>query len=63
MAAKLMVYLCGSKFPAALGNVLKKCLDQDHEKRYQKASDVMSDWKEAAKAEFGSPQWHFFNLP
>ena len=63
MAAKLMVYLCGSKFPAALATVLKKCLDPDPEKRYQKAGDVMTDWKEAAKADFGSPKWHFFNLP
>ena len=57
-----MVYLCGSKFPAALATVLK-VLDADPEKRYQKAGDVMTDWKEAAKADFGSPKWHFFNLP
>lgn len=63
MAAKLMVYLCGSKFPSAIGQVLKKCLESDYEKRYSKASDVLSDLKEAAKADFGSPQWHFFNLP
>lgn len=63
MAAKLIVYLCGSKFPAALGKVLKKCLDSDPAKRYQKAGDVLNDWKEAAAKEFGSPKWIDFNLP
>jgi hypothetical protein len=63
MAAKLIVYLCGSKFPAALAVVLKKCLNPDPEKRYQKAGDVLKDWKEAATKEFGAPKWHDFNLP
>jgi hypothetical protein len=62
MAAKLMVYLCGNKFPPALGKVLKKCLVPDPTKRYQKAGEVLEDWKQAAAAEFGAPKWHDFNV-
>lgn len=63
MAAKLMVYLCGSKFPAALATVLKKCLDPDPEKRYQKAGDTLEDVKEAAEKDFGPPKWVDFIIP
>ena len=62
MAAKLIVYLCGSKFPVALGKVLLRCLESDPEKRYQKAGEVLKEWKEAAAAEFGKPKWHEFNV-
>jgi serine/threonine protein kinase len=63
MAAKLMVYLCGRKFPRALGLILKRCLDPNPGERYQKAGDVLKDWKEAAAKEFGSPKWKEFNVP
>jgi hypothetical protein len=63
MAAKLMVYLCGSLWMPALGKILVKCLDSDYKKRYQKAGDVLQDWKEAAAKEYGSPKWIAFNLP
>lgn len=63
MAAKLIVYLCGTLWPAELGKVLLKCLESDPKKRYQKAGEVLEDWKKAAHTEFGSPKWVPFNLP
>ena len=63
MAAKLMVYLCGNLWMPSLGNVLKKCLESDPAKRYQKAGDALNDWKEAAQKEYGAPKWVEFNLP
>lgn len=61
MAARLIWGMCGP-LPKSLESVLTKCLDSDHEKRYQKTSDVFEDWKKAATTEFGSPKWHDFNL-
>ena len=45
MAAKLIVYLCGSLFMPELGKVLIKCLDPDPKKRYAKANDVLEAGK------------------
>ena len=45
-----------------LGKVLLKCLEVDPERRYQKASDVLEDWKDAAAKEFGAPKWVDFNV-
>ena len=63
MAAQLMTYLCGTLWPVELSKVLLKCLEKDPHKRYQKAGDVLEDWKQAAQAEFGSPQWIDFIVP
>lgn len=62
MAARLITYLCGTLWMPELGKVLLKCLEADPEKRYQKASDVLEDWKDAAAKEFGNPKWHDFNV-
>ena len=61
MAAQLIRYLCG-KLPAELESVLMKCLDADPAKRYEKAGEVLEDWKQAAAKEFGNPKWHDFNV-
>lgn len=63
MAAQLITYLCGTLWMPELGKVLKKCLDKDLAKRYQKAGDALNDWKEAAQQAFGTPKWVEFNLP
>ena len=63
MAAKLIVYLCGTLWPPALGTVLLKCLESDPKKRYQKPGDVFDAWTKAATTEFGTPKWFEFNLP
>lgn len=62
MAAMLIRYLAGP-LPGALEKVLKKCLIVEYKKRYQKASQVFDEWKEAAATEFGTSKWHPFNIP
>jgi serine/threonine protein kinase len=61
MAAQLIRYLCG-KLPDGMEKVLTKCLNFDPAKRYQKATEVLEKWKQAAAKEFGAPKWHDFNV-
>jgi hypothetical protein len=62
MTAALIRYLAGG-LPARLEAVIERCLDHDPKKRYPKAEHAMEAWSAAARAEFGSPRWHEFNLP
>jgi hypothetical protein len=62
MAAALMRYL-GDKLPPGLEAVLARCQDKNPQRRYEKATHAMEAWQKAALAEYGSPQWHEFNLP
>jgi len=71
MAATLMGYLINAdgstsnalNLPSGLRTVLLKCTEPKPAKRYQKAGDVLDDWKSAAKADFGEPKWIEFNIP
>lgn len=65
MAAKLMVYLAGgvTELPEPLFAVLRKCLQADLDRRYQKVADAFHDWQKAAELVYGPPKWVAFVLP
>lgn len=64
MAAKLLMHLDTSYGLAGpLFEVLKKCLQKDPSRRYQKVDEVYRDWVEAASSTFGVSKWVEFEVP
>jgi hypothetical protein len=71
MAANLIGYLVDNgvstsnmlNMPSQLRSVMLKCTEPDPAKRYQKASEAFDAWTAAAKATFGAPKWHEFEIP
>lgn len=61
MAAALVHYAAPDQ-PHVLRAVLERALKTKAEERYQTAEEMFTAWDHAARAEYGKPVWHDFNL-